>query len=550
MKNFELFLNFLALILTYCSILGYSFVFKLLFFDKKNYSFLNNLDIFFGISLLIFLSIFLNFFSPLNNFNLSILVIGIVFFFYFLKKYKFYHYNFKTITFIIIFLFLISHSNGLAYDSSLYHLQIIKFISDYKIIFGLTNIESRLGLNSSWYYFLSIFNIKNYHLIYLINIIIYAIFINELFVSKKERKISFFFLFFSISFLLFFSLIHPTKNGIILNNIGSPEVDTMIMLIFIINFYIFLKSLEKYSDQHFYLILTTTVIAITTKISAIPLFLLLFFIFIIYFSKIRKINNISYYIFNLVLAFFWLISNFIKTGCFIFPISITCLNVTWGFTSDNAQRFINVVQSFARDTRLRQKFNDFNYTLDSYNWVIPWFNDYYLNTSLLKIVTFIILSSLIFIIIFYLFFKRQKSILDLKYSFCIFTFFFLSLVLWFRAPEVRFGYGFLVSSSCFLLTIVFLKIRFLYKYVYYKQFILIICFLLIVKNFNYFKNFDQFPGRDFSYKDFELIKIIDGNKIYYPGDNKFCNYSSDICIYQKEFQYNVKNYNTYTFINK
>ena len=72
MKNFELFLNFLALILTYYSILGYSFVFKLLFFDKKNYSFLNNLDIFFGISLLIFLSIFLNFFSPLNNFNLSI----------------------------------------------------------------------------------------------------------------------------------------------------------------------------------------------------------------------------------------------------------------------------------------------------------------------------------------------------------------------------------------------------------------------------------------------------------------------------------------------
>jgi hypothetical protein len=204
MNNFGLFISFFALVLTYFSILGYSFIFKLFFFKKKTYNILNNFDIFFGISLLIFFSIFLNFFFSLNNFSLSILIIGLIFFFFSLRKYKLYNYNFKTIITIIFFLFLISHSNGLAYDSSLYHLQIIKFISDHKIIFGLSNIESRLGLNSSWYYFLSIFNIKNYYLIYLINIIIYAVLLNELFVSKKEKKISFFFLFFSIFFFIIF----------------------------------------------------------------------------------------------------------------------------------------------------------------------------------------------------------------------------------------------------------------------------------------------------------------------------------------------------------
>ena len=49
----------------------------------------------------------------------------------------------------------------------------------------------------------------------------------------------------------------------------------------------------------------------------------------------------------------------------------------------------------------------------------------------------------------------------------------------------------------------------------------------------------------------EIILGANGkNKIYYPGDNKFCNDFSDICIYQKKFHYNIKDYYSYTFIYK
>ena len=36
-------------------------------------------------------------------------------------------------------------------DSPMYHLQVIKWLSFHKISFGLSNLEIRLGFNSSWH---------------------------------------------------------------------------------------------------------------------------------------------------------------------------------------------------------------------------------------------------------------------------------------------------------------------------------------------------------------------------------------------------------------
>ena len=42
----------------------------------------------------------------------------------------------------------------------LYHLQTIKYNSNFKIILGLSNLEPRLGMNSSYHSLISIFNIN------------------------------------------------------------------------------------------------------------------------------------------------------------------------------------------------------------------------------------------------------------------------------------------------------------------------------------------------------------------------------------------------------
>ena len=66
-------------------ILGYSFFFKKIIFGKKVKIFIENLDILYGLTLLILISLFLNFF-PLVIFKEIILLFGFLLFIYGLFK--------------------------------------------------------------------------------------------------------------------------------------------------------------------------------------------------------------------------------------------------------------------------------------------------------------------------------------------------------------------------------------------------------------------------------------------------------------------------------
>ena len=118
---------FLIIILT-----GFSFALKKLIY--KNEVEIHNLDILYGLFFLILISLILNFFSPLRFFLFIIILIGLYFFFKGLinKKIKinfFFH-------FIIIFIFtIIIYKHGDNVDTPMYHLQIIKWLYNEKIVF-------------------------------------------------------------------------------------------------------------------------------------------------------------------------------------------------------------------------------------------------------------------------------------------------------------------------------------------------------------------------------------------------------------------------------
>ena len=90
-----------------------------------------------------------------------------------------------------------------------------------------------------------------------------------------------------------------------------------------------------------------------------------------------------------------------------------------------------VIQSYTRDTRLRVKWTDFDHTLNSYDWFIPWFNDYFLNTSLLKIsATLSILSTLFLMFLLFIKFLKKKMIKIFRnYFIIVLTFFNIFLYL-------------------------------------------------------------------------------------------------------------------------
>ena len=201
----------------------------------------------YGIFFVILLAIISNFFIPLIYLGIIFVPIGLILIFLFFKKYVF-KINFFSYFLILFFFIFISYSNQLVGDSNFYHLQTIKWFSEFKLSFGLANLEPRYGLNSLWHIFLSIFNfsILEINLIYHVNLIIYAIVFNEIFSFKNKNmsKLSYIYLFFTLSMLLTYSFIHPMKNGTIFYNLGSPEVDTLAMIFFILSGFLFLKIYE------------------------------------------------------------------------------------------------------------------------------------------------------------------------------------------------------------------------------------------------------------------------------------------------------------------
>ena len=524
--------------LTLLSLFGYSYCYKKIENKSKKID-ISNSDIFYGILVIIFLSLSINFFFPLKYFTFIVLGIGLVFFGIGYKK-KIYQVKFQYYFYFILIINFISFYNGDNTDSPLYHLQTLNWMILNKINLGITNLNIRFGVNSSWHSFLALTNISilNLSLKFYLSSIIFAILSYSIF-FKKKYFISDIFLFLSICFLLTYTLLHPFVNGPILNQLGNPEVDTVAMFLFIFCFYYFLKFYEDdflIDNTSINFLVVIIFLAITVKISNISLMFLLLSIFI--FSKNYKLINFSN-IFIILISMLWLIRSFFISGCFIFPIKKTCLETQWTDLGQT-ELIANVIQSYTRDTRLRNKWNDFDHTLYSSDWFLPWFKDYFLNTAILKISSVILIVSLI--VLFCLLIlesskKAKKKKHQTRFFISVIIFFFLATYVWLKAPEVRFGSGLIITLPCFFLAILLNKFKF-NKYFTQKNTIILVFglfFLIIFKHANKFElnHLIAINKGNRSYEHIKKIADIDGVEIFQSTISK-CSDFPKICVYKKK----------------
>ncbi|MDC1254239.1 hypothetical protein N8Z35_04800 [Pelagibacteraceae bacterium] len=443
----------------------------------------------------------------------------------------------------------ISHGNGISYDSQLYHLQTIQLNNNYKTIFGIGNLQPHYGMNSSWHSFLGLinYNYKNVNLIYLANISLFALFINELFSKNFDinKKLSNAFLALSILYIFSYSYFHPNGNGTILNNLGSPEADTVSMVFFILALYLFLLNIESKTINHFYLFSLSIFLIITIKISYIGIFL--FFIYIIYNkNKNYYFNKINFFI--LISTLLWFVKSIFLTGCLIFPIKQSCIKTSWSMNFDSVESHSKIIQSFARDTPLRAKFTDFDFTLNSYQWVIPWFKEYFLNTEFLYISFLIIIINIIILLVIF-FFKNYNNNINIENTyFFVIVILFLNLIIWMRAPEIRFGYGSIISLVSLLSAMILIKfkLKMINKFFYYI--VILLSFVPItLKNKDNFYTFKDYSFvRNFVTSDFKMIYKTNNYKVYQPNSS-FCNNFDGFCTYQG-YKVSIDNMNDYLFI--
>ena len=542
------FANYLILL----ALFGYSLLIKS-FLLKNHKNIINNIDIFYGFLLLIFLSLYLNFFFPLKIFSEVIILIGFLLFLYGLYK-KVYKIN-LFIYFLIVFLTtFISFYNSSNIDSPMYHLQILNWINIHKISFGLTNLEIRFGSNSSWHSFLGLMDIgiNTIRSKFYLSSLLFSIAIYEVIRVKKKIYPSDIFLFLCISFLIFFSFIHPFQNGVILNHLGNPELDIVPMFLFFLIIYVFLKLDEAdYTDQNLVnIFLILIFFSITSRLQGAPLAILMFYI---YFSK----KNYSY--FNLsnfliiLTGIAWLIRSYILSGCLFFPIKSSCFDVKWSSGLDKINHLYSVIISYARDTPLRSKYMNFEYTLYSSDWISPWFKEYFLNNAFLKIG-----SSIIFICIFFLIaalffkFKKLKFVIS-RVKLILFFVLLLNLFLWFKVPEIRFGWGVLISIPCIMLLFTILiyniQIFFTQKIIFLS--ILTLLVLLTSKSFDRFhlNHLVDTHWKGFDYSQIEKIGNFEGYN-FFESKNWECADFKEICVNTPKEKYIIKkNFNYIFFLN-
>jgi len=286
-------INLFSLFFFFIILCGLSFIFKYFFFRSKK---IINLDLIYGFYFILVLAIFFNFFIALKFLFYPLIIVGIISFIYNIRYFKL---RFSYYIFIILGIFYISLANGIAIDSLVYHLQIIQKFNSNSIILGFFNLDLKYGLNTPWHLIMSIFYFENQNVdfIYYLNLIILSILLYEGF-SFKNKSFAFLFLLFSIFFLFFYSIIHPSGNGIILTLLGSPDTDISAAFFCILAVYIFLEKRKSNLLRLPFFIL----VCFFCKISYMALFLFLLNPF--FFFKKILIFFLFFFFFIFIFLFF------------------------------------------------------------------------------------------------------------------------------------------------------------------------------------------------------------------------------------------------------
>ena len=392
------------------------------------------LDIFCGLIITSLIVTFVHFFFKINFIIAGgIFLIGIILFF--LKKNISIFLEKKDLLpyFIIVFLLLpIFISQKYHEDFGYYHLPYSLAFIEEKIVFGFANIDIPYVYNSIWLNLYPIFFIenKNFDFLTLPSFLLFLSFIifsiKNIIEKKDQIKNSDYYLI----VILFYFLLKFTR-------ISEFGVDFPAIIFSVLSIYYFIKFYETKENldkkSFFYFNLFFAIFAILIKLSAALIIILPIFLFL------TNFKDLKFYILSLrflaisFLCIIFFVQQFIYTGCFLFPTTLTCLNVSW-FNPEHIDlskrlELINKSYSSAKGIYSPEEY------LSNFNWFLIWIKRNFkeilehLMTMILPILIFVLVSK-----------KKLGTILVFEKKLILVFFIILSLIFWLNySPVLRFA---------------------------------------------------------------------------------------------------------------
>ena len=431
--------------------------FGVFFTDRLNISFLvYSKQQIFGLFVLSFIAVFLDFFFPLgmvlNSFLIPFYILLII---YYIKNFL----NLKFITFCllnsIIVTLLILESEVYRPDAGLYHLPYIGILNSEKIIAGITNLHSRYGHISIIQYLSAysqniLFGVNG--LVFPGALIASSVIINFVYQIykyniKQHFNFHFFFLLF-VSIYIFYKMNRYSEYG--------NDAPAHFLVFFLISELILYKNKSSISDIANNLALCLFIVLNKVMLVVIGLTSLLII------SKKQILSLLKNIKFVFVILFFivYILKNIISTGCILYPLKFTCYNnLSWVTISEIREISAageawskGISDLSASDKNKYLKYEDFN---KNFNWVKAWSEKH------LIIIFEILIPYLIFCftVIFFILKKDQlkKNKLD-KYYINLFIVILICNIIWFlKAPLYRYGYSLIISFLSISFALIILK---------------------------------------------------------------------------------------------
>lgn len=495
---------------------------------------------FIGLTLISFISLLLNFFTPLTPAINSIVYLGIFFIFTIKKKFIL---NKKKINFLLISSFitflLIIYSTVNRPDAGLYHLPYTSIINENKIIFGLSNIHFRFGHVSILQYLSAINNnylfLDNGLSIPLASIVslFYIYFFYDIFQVVKNKKVPNLSNFFSL-----FILIYITFKIARYSEFGNDAI-AHLSFFYLISYV--LKN--KIKNINFSKILLISTFAFINKPTLGLVFIIPISIFILQNNFNFKKIFILLYCFPALLLYLWLIKNIIISGCAIYPIKLTCIEyLSWTNIKQTISANIESdVWSKGWPDRI-----DKNISMEEFSKNLNWVNTW--SQKHLKHILNILIpyTTILLLIIVYIKIKfknmqvKSNKDLNVRFFLCLISAISGTFSFFFLFPLYRYGYSYIVTLISLIFILIIKTKLFNKQYIQIFKFIFVSCFIIIIakqgiKIFNNYKNahWPNIYTLDPDNKIYPKKKIIiNNNFFYYVADkgDRLCMYHKSPCV--------------------
>ena len=462
--------------------------------------------------------------SELHNF--LILLMGFIFFCFF----KFKNNDQNKILFILLTVYFVGLLIFKTHDDfPYYHFNYTYYLTQMPSALGIGNFNLGLRTPSSIFYLNSLFYLPlaKYYL-FQISVFLIFLFSNIILLSKIINKNSFNFLnyYYLLSFIfinIFFYRIseHGTDR--------SAQILVLILIGELLYFVNYKYIIEKIVSKIFLLI------AIIISLKAFYILYIVFFLVLLFnLNRKHKLKKTflyltsNYYLYPfIILLVLVLITNFINTGCFIYPVNITCFDqYAWAISEFEVRELNDWYEQWSKaGAGPNFRVENPELYIKNFNWVKNWIDEYFFT----KVSDFILGLVVLFFITLIIFRPYSKNTIGLKKNnigFILLLIIILFLEWFYNHPALRYGGYCIIAAFSFIIISNKLENSVLDKINLKKRFVYLIIFSIIV-----------FAGRNIHRisKEHNQYNYNPLKNVFYSIDSSYFNLDSKMKSLKKNF---------------